>query len=390
MMLPIIDSILRGELRPNILKQSLEPKSLELLIRNARKFSQKSQLMELEFAINNVLSDLVNTKDIYAEDKKTRNAAINVRKNKISKKDVHFKYLTTEIVIDNILPLPELSRPLLRFYNTIIDAEVLRTRLAILHMSRAVQDDAFVRSTLKALFKKIKFACIEARQWEEYQDVMSLIPIKLTHLYFTLLNTYGEVLESYNTPEFEDDFMDFVYNWKGEYPSSDEEAKYNEQSKVKKEIGNSIADISDEYRPQELSSGDKPKRPKDKADIFLEGVSVYNFLDMPMIKQLITPDKKLDKVHDLVMKMLDNPGHACAMLEHLKFFEWIKQTQRTKFTKDNYDALCSKVVMGLNDGSKAFHTVRMSLNSNNKNSEKYKAYAYMNQVENEYVTLLNS
>ena len=100
MTLPITDSILRGELRPNILKQALEPKALELLIRNARKVSQKSQLLELEFAINNVLSNLVNTKDIYAEDKKTRDAAINVRKNKISKNDAHYKFLSSEIVID--------------------------------------------------------------------------------------------------------------------------------------------------------------------------------------------------------------------------------------------------------------------------------------------------
>lgn len=390
MTLPITDSILRGELRPNILKQALEPKALELLIRNARKVSQKSQLLELEFAINNVLNNLVNTKDIYAEDKKTRDAAINTRKNKISKNDAHYKFPSYEIIIDNVLTLPELSTPLLRFYNTIIDAEVLRTRQAILYMSRAVQDDAFMRSTLKALFRRIKSACRESQQWEEYQDVMSLIPIKLTHLYFTLLNTYWEVLESYDTPEFEDDFMDFVYDWKGEYPSNDEETKYIEQSKNKREIGYSIADIPNEYKPQVLTNGEKPIRPKDKADKFLEDVFGYNFLDMPMIKQLITPDRNTDKVHDLVMKMLENPGHACAMLEHLKFFEWIKQSQRPKFTKDNYDALCSKVVMGLKDGSKAFHTVRMSLKSNNKNAEKYKAYAYMGQVRDEYITLLNS
>ena len=66
MTLPITDSILRGELRPNILIQSLDQKELELLIRNARKISHKNQLLELEFAINDVLSGLVDTKDIYA------------------------------------------------------------------------------------------------------------------------------------------------------------------------------------------------------------------------------------------------------------------------------------------------------------------------------------
>ena len=95
MTLPITESILRGELRPNILKQSLERKSLEQLIRNSRKVSQKSKLMELEFAINEVLNGLVNTKDIYKEDQKTLDAAIHVRKNKIIRNEPRFKFPIT-------------------------------------------------------------------------------------------------------------------------------------------------------------------------------------------------------------------------------------------------------------------------------------------------------
>ncbi len=384
MTLPITESILRGELRPNILECSLEPKDAEQLIRNARKISQKSQLRELEFAINNVLSDLVETEDIYDEDRKTREAALRARQNKVFKGEVEYKYLSTEIIIEDVLPLPDLKTPLLRFYNTILDAEVLRTRLSLLYLCRAVQDDAFMRSTLKAIFRKIKFACREACQWEEYQDVMALIPVKLTHLYFTILNTYGEILGSYDAPEYEDDFLDFVYDWKGEYPSAQEEARYKQQSGVKTAISNNIKDVPDGEKPQEQPHNEEPHG-KDKADTFLDDVAEYNFLEMPMIKPLGTKGK----VHDLVMTMLDNPGHACAMLEHLKFYDWIKNTQRTNFTKNKYDSLCSKIVMGKECGT-AFHTVRMSLNQNNQNAEKYRAYAYVDQVANEYIAMLNS
>ena len=385
MTLPITDSILRGELRPNILIQSLDQKELELLIRNARKISQKNQLLELEFAINDVLSGLVDTKDIYAEDKNTRDAAIHVRANKIVKSEPRFRYIDSEVVIDNVLTLPELKFPLLRFYNTILDAEVLRTRLAIIYLYRAIQDDAFIRSTLKAIFRKIKFICREALQWEEHKDVMLLIPIKLTHLYFTLLNTYGEVLTSYNASEYEDDFMDFVYGWKGEYPTSDEEAKYKKQCRIKKEIGNTIADLPNTTPPSDATANVGLQRAPDKADTFLKNVAEFNFLEIPMIKQL----ENRNKVHDLVLTMLENPGHACAMLEHLKFFEWIKTTQKNNYTRTKYDALCSKIIMGKETGD-AFHTVRMSLKSTNQNAEKYRAYAYKDQVVNEYITLLNS
>lgn len=384
MTLPITDSILRGELRPNILIQSLDQKELELLIRNARKISQKNQLLELEFAINDVLSGLVDTKDIYAEDKKTRDAAIHVRANKIVKSEPRFRYIDSEVVIDNVLTLPELKSPLLRFYNTILDAEVLRTRQAILYLCRAIQDDAFIRSTLKAIFKKIKFICREALQWEEHKDVMLLIPVKLTHLYFTLLNTYGEVLASYDASEYEDDFMDFVYGWKGEYPTSNEETTYKKQSGIKT-IVNTLVDMPDAPQAKDSIASVETRRSKDKADIFLDGVTEYNFLEMPKIKQLGSKEK----VHSLVMTMLENPGHACAMLEHLEFYKWIKEKQRVNFTLSKYEYLCSKVVMGKESGS-AFHTVRMSLNKENKNAEKYRAYAYIDQVVNEYNMLLNS
>lgn len=385
MTLPITESILRGELRPNILEQALEPNVLELLIRNARKISQKSQLVDLEFAINDVLGELVETKDIYAEDSKTRDSAILARRNKVFRGEIEYKYLTTEVVIDDIFPLPELKSPLLRFYNTILNAEVKRTRLAFMHLYWAVQDDAFMRSTLKAIFKKIKFACRDASLWNEHQDVMTIIPIKLTNLYFTLLNTYGEVLDSFETPEYEDSFMDFVYGWKGEYPTSEEESKYREQSRIKKEIGNTIADLPNSIPTNGTIASVDLQRTKDKADTFLDNVAEFNFVEMPMIKNL----KSQNKVHNLVLTMLENPGHACAMLEHLKFYEWIKTTQRNNFTLTKYDTLCSKLIMD-KENSSAFHTVRMSLNPANKNAEKYRAYAYKAQVANEYDTLLNS
>ena len=65
MNLPITESILRGELRPNILQEYLDQDGLKQLIRDARQLIHKSQLIELEAIINKVLNGLVDTKDIY-------------------------------------------------------------------------------------------------------------------------------------------------------------------------------------------------------------------------------------------------------------------------------------------------------------------------------------
>lgn len=384
MNLPITESILRGELRPNILQQSLEQNALTQLIRNARQLAQKSQLTELEFTINAVLQKFVNTKDIYSEEKKTRNAAINTHNKNILKGDSKFHNVNSEVIISEILVLPNLNTPLLRLYNILLDAEILRTRLATFYLCRAVKDDTFMRSTLRIIFRKIKNFCKEAVQWEEHKDIMSLIPIKLTNLYFSLYHTYRTILISYNPIDYENDFMDFVYEWKGEYPSPDEELKYNEKCNKRIEIDKTII-LPDISEPHPSNESNKPIRAKDKADIFLENVEEFNFIEIPKIKALSTPDK----VHNLVLTMLENPGHACAMLDYIGFFNWIKDTQCTKFNKDKYDTLCSRIVMGL-ENSKAFHTVRMSLNPNNKVADKYQAYKYVYQVDNEYNTLVNN
>ncbi len=385
MNLPITDSILRGELRPNILVESLVQKDLDYLIRNARKISKRKELTNLEFAINDVLGNYAETEETYAEDRKTRDAAIKANKGEVFKNKVEYKYPSTEVIIDNTLPLPELSSPLLHFYNSIIDAEVLRTRQAVLRLCTAIQDDAFMRSTLKALFRKIKSACREANQWDEHQEIMALISIKLTNLYFSLLNTYDEVLESYETPEYEDDFMDFVYGWRRVYPTVEEESNYLQQTNNKKAI--ICTDVEDPIANPQNNSGvdNEQKTSKDKADIFLDNVKDYNFLGMPKIQQLKSPKK----IHDLVLKMLDTPGHACAMLEYLGFYDWIKNTQEIVFKIGQYEQLCSKVVMG-KDNSNAFHNVRMSLKKENVFSGRYKAYMYIEQVKNEYYEIINN
>ena len=385
MNLPITESILRGELRPHILQQSLAEDELTQLIRKSRRILQKRDLMELEFSINSLLRGLVDTADIYAEDKHIRDADIKARAKNIVNSDPKFRYINSEIVIDNVLALPQQNTPLHRFYNAILDAEVHRTKSALLYLHRAIQDVIFMRSTLKALFRTIKNLCKESQDWEEYRDIFDFIPIKLTHLYFSILNTYSDLLYSPDTSEYEDDFSDFVFEWKGEYPSEEEVSKYDEQCAKRIEIPTTLSPSMEVQNNKNQDVQTKPQKSKDKADTFLQIVGEYNFLDMDKIKMLGTDTK----IHELVLKMLETPGHACAMLEYLQFYDWIKKQQRTKFTKGDYDTLCSKAIMGI-EKSQAFHTVRMSLKQNNQNAEKYRAYAYIDVVKAEYEEILNS
>ena len=111
----------------------------------------------------------------------------------------------------------------------------------------------------------------------------------------------------------------------------------------------------------------------------------YNFLQMPLIKAL----GSMKKVHTLVTIMLSCPGHACAMLEHLRFFEWMR-TQKAGIRRKHYDIFCATHIMKHTNNENVFRQVRASLKEENANAEKYKAYTFISQVAKEYDEVLNA
>lgn len=390
MKLPITESILRGELRPHILGESLTEGQLSELMRHARSLGRLSQLSELEAKINEVIGPWADTRAIYADEKQTRDAALKARADGImGEGDIPFP-LSNETLIGDVLALPQPDTPLARFYLTIVDAEIRRSREAMRHLYNATRDTAFMRHTLKSSLKKIARLCHEAQEQAEASDtwlaLARLLSVKLTSLYFTLLNTYGRRLRLEQDCSFEQDFATFVYDWSGAFPSADEEERYAQQCASPTELAPADHEEPEAPTTNPLAADAWPAAKEDAAASFIKAADeAYNFLQMPPIKAL----GSMQKVHDLVTIMLDSPGHACAMLEHLHFFEWMK-TQKMNIKKKEYFIFCAAYIMGLPNNENAFKNVQSSLREENKLAKKYKAYKYIKDVAKEYKALLNA
>ena len=390
MRLPITESLLRGELRPHLLGESLSSSQLSELMRHARSLGRLSQLSELEAKINEVIGPWADTRAIYADEKQIRDAALKARADGImGEGDIPFP-LSNETLIGDVLALPQPDTPLARFYLTIVDAEIRRSREAMRHLYNATRDTAFMRHTLKSSLKKIARLCHEAQEQAEASDtwlaLARLLSVKLTSLYFTLLNTYGRRLRLEQDCSFEQDFATFVYDWSGAFPSADEEERYAQQCASPTELAPADHEEPEAPATNPLAADAWPAAKEDAAASFIKAADeAYNFLQMPPIKAL----GSMQKVHDLVTIMLDSPGHACAMLEHLHFFEWMK-TQKMNIKKKEYFIFCAAYIMGLPNNENAFKNVQSSLREENKLAKKYKAYKYIKDVAKEYKALLNA
>ena len=390
MRLPITESLLRGELRPQILGESLSDSQLSELMRHARSLGQRSQLSELEAKINEVIGPWAATRAIYADEKQTRDAALKARTDGFMVEADVQNPLGSETLIGDVLALPQLATPLVRFYLTIIDAETRRSREAMRHLYNATRDAAFMRDTLRKCFRLIARLCHEAQEQADasdtWQTLARLLSVKLTSLYFTLLNTYGRRLRLEQDYSFEQDFATFVYDWSGAYPSADEEERYAQQCASPTELAPADHEEPEAPATNPLAANAWPAAKEDAAARFIKAADeAYNFLQMPSIKAL----GSMKKVHTLVSIMLSCPGHACAMLEHLCFFEWMR-TQKVNIKKKEYFIFCAAYIMGLPDNENAFKTVQSSLKEENKNAKKYKAYKYIKDVAEEYDEVLKA
>ena len=390
MRLPITESLLRGELRPQILGESLSDSQLSELMRHARSLGRLSQLSELEAKINEVIGPWADTRAIYADEKQIRDAALKARTDCFMVETDVLNPLGSETLIGDVLALPQLATPLARFYHTIIDAETRRSREAMRHLYNATRDTAFMRDTLKKCFRLIARLCHEAQEQAEasdtWQTLARLLSVKLTSLYFTLLNTYGRRLRLEQDYSFEQDFATFVYDWSGAYPSADEEERYAQQCASPTEIAPADHEEPEAPATNPLAADAWPAAKEDAAARFIKAADeAYNFLQMPLIKAL----GSMKKVHTLVTIMLSCPGHACAMLEHLRFFEWMR-TQKAGIRRKHYDIFCATHIMKHTNNENVFRQVRASLKEENANAEKYKAYTFISQVAKEYDEVLNA
>lgn len=391
MTLPIIDSMLRGDLRRQILATLKTEKEISLLWRNLMKATQGEQsLMVIEQALVVAVeaSGLVKVSSDYNDDREVRQGAEEARQYGMNFSEDDYTRVDEKLSLEGLYDPTSETTPTDKFLHLLVKVECRRTLESLLMLVKSVHDDAVVRTYIRKLFSNITSLCKDANDL--------YIKESLTQLYFEVYHTFRRVLEDSNLQLYETDFENFVFDWKGEFPDEKVVARYNEKTLSFAPRVNRNHD-SDFVRPKPSEQANNViVKPKDKFDTFLEAANAFTFSEIPKIKELGTPQKIRQLVECLLQEketIADTFGHAAAMLEFLGFFKWIAENHVSGYKLKQYDSWCSKNIMGKSGGTAFKHyrlSVAVSSTDTGNESYKYLGWKYKDSVKEEYLKILQS
>lgn len=389
MTLPIIDSMLRGDLRRQILSTLKTEKEISLLWRDLMKATQgKQSLMAIEKALVAAVetSGLVQVSADYENDREVRQGAEDARKQGLSFGEDDYTRVDEKLNLEGIFNPHVETTPTDKFLHLLVKVEGRHTIESLLMLVKSVHDDAVVRTYIRKLFSRITSFCKDTNEL--------YIRESLTQLYFEVYHTFKNVLEKGDLQSYETDFENFIFEWKEEFPDEGVVAKYNEKAqafspRVKIDHGSDILSSPPAEQPHQLAA-----KPKDKFDIFLEAANAFTFSELPKIKELGTSRKIRQFVECLLQEketVADTFGHTAAMLEFLGFFKWIADNHVSGYRLNQYDTWCSKNIMGKSSGTAFKHyrlSVAVSPTDTKNESYKYLGWKYKESVTEEYQRIL--
>lgn len=387
MTLPIIDSMLRGDLRRQILSTLKTEKEISLLWRNLMKITQGNQnLMAIEQALiaTAETSGLVEVSSDYNDDREVRQGAEEVRKHGMNFGADDYTRVDEKLSLEGVFEPAIETTPTDKFLHLLVKVECRRTLESLLMLVKSVHDDAVVRTYIRKLFSRITSFC---------KDTSDLyIRESLTQLYFEVYHTFRRVLEDSSQQTYETDFENFVFDWKGEFPEKDVVTRYNEK----------VAAFVPRLNVKTIAKNTEAKESpvpeaviaKDKFTLFLEEADKYTFSEMPKVKELGTPQKVRQLVEIMLLQKdtdADTFGHTAAWLDFLDFYKWIADRHVSGYKKTQFDAWCTKHIMNKATGT-AFRHYRLSVSvdsSDTRNaSYKYHGWKFRDSVKEEYEKLL--
>ena len=388
MTLAIIDSMLRGDLRRQILSTLKTEKEISMLWRDLRKtFSQGRQsLIALEESLIAAVetSGLVQVSSDYKDDREIRQGAEQARKQGMNFGEDDYTRVDEKLNLEGLFsPTPE-TTPTDKFLHLLVKVECCRTMECLLMLVMSAHDDGVVRTYIRKLFSSITSLCKDAND--------TYIKESLTQFYFEVYYTFRRVLEKSSQQKYETDFENFVFEWKNEFPDAEVVARYNEMTKVFVPFVNIGSGSSKHELPEQTTSVNVT--PKDKFDLFLEAANAFTFSEMPKIKELGTSQKIRLLVECMLKKketIADTFGHTAAMLDFLGFYKWIADNHVSGYKLNQYDMWCTKHIMNKNAGN-SFRHYRLSVGvapTDKRNaSYKYLGWKYKDAVKQEYKKIL--
>ena len=387
MTLSIIDSMLRGDLRRQILCTLKTEKEISLLWRELTELEKGNQsLMAIELALIAAVetSGLAKVSADYKDDREVRQGAEEARKQGMSFGEDDYTRVDEKLSLEGVFSPATETTPTDKFLHLLVKVECRRTEEFLLMLVKSVHDDAVVRTYIRKLFSSITSFC---------KDTSDLyIRESLTQLYFEVYHTFRRVLEDSSLQTYETDFENFVFDWKGEFPEKEVVTRYNEK------VAAFVPSLNVKTIAKNTEAKESPVPEaviaKDKFTLFLEEADKYTFSEMPKVKELGTPQKVRQLVESMLLQKdtdADTFGHTAAWLEFLDFYKWIADHHVSGYKKTQFDAWCTEHIMNKATGT-AFRHYRLSVSvdsSDTRNaSYKYNGWKFRDSVKEEYEKLL--
>lgn len=333
MNLPIVEGMLRGGLRPNLLRKTLSEKELMQNCRILRKISSNENLKEIENVLVEVLlpMGLIKLREAFSQQ---HAMILSAEKFPSFNGFGSRKYTPAQAFpsFDGVLEMPSSSNPFHRFYALLVDAELIRMKKLMHDLCLTLRNDCLMRNELKDLLKRMAVYCQEAAQWESDSEIMRMIAAKLTQSYFELLGSYHNLLYQGEDVGLIDDFCDFVYLWRREDPNEEEMERFTDVSckAMKAEPTSQF-----EHQTENVQEVQKCQTPNDvnaetdaatnKYDTFLAalngqstGFPNYGFFNLPKISCLNSEQQK-KLISDIAFRETDHVAFAVAMLCFLEY-----------------------------------------------------------------------
>jgi len=136
MTLPITEAILRGELRPNHIAETVSAERRSLILRLLRNTNERSNLIELEKDIKNALGDLTRVVEQYGKDESLKKAIILLNHPSYSMSFTR----VSKYVLSGIMEEAAISNPTQKMYKAILSLEKKRTIWALVDLHYTIVD----------------------------------------------------------------------------------------------------------------------------------------------------------------------------------------------------------------------------------------------------------
>lgn len=354
MNLPIIQSIMHGSLKPNLCNL---------------------KFMELESKFEKLPEDLSKLEKLFISNFPDHKFDFDDERaiclNYISSQE--YTPINDDLIYNKLeLPLQEPTSPKEGFYQSIVNAEILRVKLAIVDYSVMQQSDIDtiyeIKSTLTSIVKHIKYID------NDCDVIFSTLRTQLICFYVELSHMASSLLEQ-NKDYYP--FKNLMYEIFNRYPTKEE-----------MEIYTKFCDLKNQEIPQTpveniiIKSSPAIQLLKTKYDTFINVVQVYDFLNLPKLK-VLSPDKK----KELIMNLVKSIPYAIAMIEFLEYPKYLKAKYSEMNTKEALYRHISKALEVNHDTVKG-----QFLAYNNPNSGKavnYSSYMYIDEVKNDYNSIIH-